>query len=102
MLKTKNLNSKLLRWAMYLQEYDIKIVYIKGCRNYTDVLSRPLASRSTPKELKIIKKTRVSDRVEEITADKDKYKILACCHLETCHGGYRTMRYLIEKKYKWV
>ena len=40
-VKMKNHNMRLLRWALVLQEYDLKIVHIKGSENVIhDALSR--------------------------------------------------------------
>lgn len=39
---TQNTNSRLVRWALKLQEFDFDIKYIKGEENITDGLSRSL------------------------------------------------------------
>ena len=40
-VRMKNHNMRLLRWALVLQEYDLKIVHIKGSENViADALSR--------------------------------------------------------------
>ena len=40
-VRMKNLKVRLLRWALVLQEYDLKIVHIKGLENeIADALSR--------------------------------------------------------------
>jgi hypothetical protein len=41
LFKTRNMNSKMMRWALYLQEYSFDIDYVQGRANYSDIISRP-------------------------------------------------------------
>ena len=40
LLRTKNLDSRLLRWSLYLQGLRFTIEHVKGVENFADVLSR--------------------------------------------------------------
>ena len=56
LLTCRFLNSRLTRWRLAIQDYDFKIKYIEGPRNYiADTLSR-IPEREIQKEIKNIKK----------------------------------------------
>lgn len=45
MWSTENTNSRLLRWALKLQEFNFIPQYIKGYENAADGLSRPIETQ---------------------------------------------------------
>ncbi|RWR99538.1 hypothetical protein B4U79_09290, partial [Dinothrombium tinctorium] len=54
LMRTKNLNSRLSHWSMFLQEYDFEIVYRKGSENkLCDYLSRYPNKEPENEELKL-------------------------------------------------
>jgi hypothetical protein len=85
----KNPTSRILRWAMQLQEYKFKIVYIKGEDNIADGCSRIFA-----------REERISAIITDFS-EEQKNKILLAYHLETGHGSANNMKFLIKGKYFW-
>ncbi|KAF9756156.1 Retrovirus-related Pol polyprotein from transposon 17.6, partial [Nosema granulosis] len=83
----KNPNTRLLRWALKLQEYKFKIQYIKGEVNASDGLSRICAVRTAPYE-------------NSLSGD-EKLKILNQYHLVLGHGSVNNMKAMIGMRYKW-
>lgn len=88
---TQNSNSRLLRWALKLQEYDFEPTYIKGSDNAADILSRPNTSNNTG-IMRIEKR-----EVNEI----DSKKILDEYHISSGHGGTSTIEFMIGQRYIW-
>lgn len=87
-LKTcKSPTTRLLRWAMKLQEFDYRIEYIKGEENAADGLSR---SSFTFKRI-----GRTELQPEQIK------KILIEYHEYLGHGSRNEMKFAISKRYKW-
>ncbi|KAF9758266.1 Retrovirus-related Pol polyprotein from transposon, partial [Nosema granulosis] len=84
--KSKNPTSRLLKWAMKLQEYKFRVVYIKGEDNTADGYSRINMLR-TDKEKKL--------------SEEDKDKILKEYHITLGHGSKNNMKYAISRRYNW-
>ena len=103
-LLRKNLNStKLARWALCLQDYDIDIDYRAGKANQNaDCLSRiPEPDADTPKQLEqtpVIKALTTINFAEEQVKDKycktarDKYE-KACEKQEALHNSLESIRH---------
>ncbi|WUR03435.1 reverse transcriptase [Vairimorpha necatrix] len=89
--EAKNPTSRLLRWAMKLQEYAFQSTYIKGEVNGADGLSR---QTPTEKDINIIEATGPSD--------EDRQKILESYHLYVGHASASTMSFMISQRYKWA
>ncbi|WUR04954.1 endonuclease [Vairimorpha necatrix] len=89
--EAKNPTSRLLRWAMKLQEYAFQSTYIKGEVNGADGLSR---QNPTEKDINIIEATGPSD--------EDRQKILESYHLYVGHASASTMSFMISQRYKWA
>jgi hypothetical protein len=99
LFKTRNLNSKMMRWALFLQEYCFDIEYLKGRPNYADIISRPSETQkieaiSTAKQRKIQQK-------EHVISDEEKQSIISFYHTITAHGKHKTMKHHICLKYYW-
>ncbi|MGL4849121.1 MAG: RNase H-like domain-containing protein, partial [Clostridium sp.] len=89
MWETKNPTSRLLRWAMILQEFSFIPTYIKGEENGADGFSRqPIVAQLGER------------RVDELTLE-DKQKIIESYHLLSGHGKPNTMKFMINQRYKW-
>ncbi|MGL5706859.1 MAG: reverse transcriptase domain-containing protein [Aeromonas sp.] len=109
LLTSKNLSSRLMRWSLLLQEYNMNIEYLKGKNNYIDSVSR-LVSEDDTKSVtsnieiyeigctKIIKHPTTQFILPPEEARND---ILREYHNITGHGGTRTMKYHIMRKYHW-
>lgn len=85
MWKTKNTNSRILRWALKLADYDFTIKYIKGEENIADGLSR-------------------CNRIEYETEDIDeisKQQIMREYHETLGHGTSNLMKFAIGQTYNW-
>jgi transposase InsO family protein len=93
LFKTRNLKSRLLRWSLILQEYDFEIEYLKGDKNFSDFLSRAFRCSSAG----VIE----GDRPLTIPKEEDENIILEQYHRMTGHGGIKTMKYLILRRYKF-
>lgn len=83
----KDPTTRLLRWAMKLQEYKFKIIYIKGEDNVADGYSR------------IHNMTWESTKTEP--RDEEKSKILEEYHLRLGHPLSNVLIEAINKRYKW-
>ncbi|KAI4293446.1 hypothetical protein PAPHI01_2720, partial [Pancytospora philotis] len=90
--EASNPTSRLLRWAMKLQEYNFQPEYIKGELNAADGLSRYTTVSSI-----------VIDDAKITVSDKEtQRKILQQYHSYTGHGSANTMKYLLNAKYHWT
>lgn len=85
----KDPTTRLLRWAMKLQEYKFKVEYIKDEDNAADGYSRINRIRI------------VESRGEEITEEKKK-KILTEYHITLGHGSSNNMKAAMRHRYHWV
>lgn len=99
MLKTKNINSRVMRWSLEIQEYDFKIEYLKGNENYTDIISRPVEDENLLVS-NIMKEFRKA-RLIMVNDDNDKKSLIDEYHKESGHSGIRSMKHLLCKKYIW-
>ncbi|MGL5707185.1 MAG: reverse transcriptase domain-containing protein, partial [Aeromonas sp.] len=82
----KNMNSRMLRWSLKIQDYKFKIEYLKGDDNYADGLSRfcPVNAITTGSY-----------------SNENKFMILKNYHIASGHGSPDTMKFLLKEKYKW-
>ncbi|MGL5708809.1 MAG: reverse transcriptase domain-containing protein, partial [Aeromonas sp.] len=109
LLSTKNLSTRLMRWSLYLQGYDMRIEYLKGKNNYIDPLSRLVTDEDTkpkPEAINVIQlgTTRILQTPKRhfiIAKESDRKQILEEYHKYTGHGGTKTMKYHIMQKYYW-
>ena len=85
----KDQNTRLLRWALKLQEFDYDVKYIKGEDNGADALSR--YSDEGPK-VNVTQALRTSEQ---------KYKILEDLHIKLGHGSKNAMKFFINGRIYW-
>ncbi|KAF9763004.1 Retrovirus-related Pol polyprotein from transposon [Nosema granulosis] len=83
----KNPTTRLLRWALKLQEYKFKVQYIKGEDNASDGLSRICRIRTEEKKIRF--------------TEEQKRKILDEYHIILGHGSANNMKAAIRARYKW-
>lgn len=89
----KEPTSRLLRWALKLQQFDFKIVYIKGEENVADCLSRiGLISANKPQ---------CSREGNHELSELEIKQILEQYHKFSGHGSSQTMKFLIKHKFYW-
>jgi hypothetical protein len=84
----RNLNGKLIRYSMALQEFNFEIFYIKGPHDPADFLSRCNALT----------------RLENLYTPKDQMKlqrILREYHFYSGHASLERMFFLLKFKYNW-
>ncbi|KAF9761364.1 Retrovirus-related Pol polyprotein from transposon [Nosema granulosis] len=86
--ETKNPTSRLLRWAMKLQEYKFRIEYVKGEDNAADGYSR----------INVVKRDAATQRV---FSEEEKRKILEEYHITLGHGTANNMKAAVLKRYRW-
>jgi hypothetical protein len=84
----KDPTTRLLRWAMKLQEYKFRIEYIKVEDNVADGYSRVNASRYL-------------DPPKLLMTEDTKSRILSEYHLALGHGSSNNMKASILCRYKW-
>lgn len=84
----KNDNSRLLRWAMTLQEYSFIPKYICGETNSADGLSRQVFNLCK------------ANKANQLQAH-DKQLILQDYHTTSGHGSLANMQFLLKGKYNW-
>ena len=87
MKTASNENSRILRIALKLQNYNFTPIYIKGETNIADILSRPSETKSNNKV--------------EILTEEEKQKILHSYHQATGHVLSSNMKFVIGKRYDW-
>lgn len=90
---SKNLNSRLTRWSLTLQEYDFSVHYIPGETNGADGVSRHCFF--------IQEDETGNNGICHIQNEVDKSKILQDYHTASGHGRQKTMQYTISQKYSW-
>lgn len=83
----KDPTSRLLRWALTLQQFDMDIQYIKGDDNVADCLSR-IGQIANIKSEQPFNQQQISEILKEY-------------HFKSGHGSAATMKFLIKPKYKW-
>ena len=84
-----NHNSRILRTALKLQEYDYNPVYIKGETNIADILSRPAENLMVN-----------TAQVEEVN-DRQKQAILGNYHKLLGHGSAANMKFIMKDQHDW-
>ncbi|KAI5151822.1 hypothetical protein ENBRE01_2411 [Enteropsectra breve] len=82
--KTENLEGRLMRWSLKLQDYKFKIEYIKGETNAADILSRNVREITESKQ-----KTQEKPREQQTD-------MLELTHRVSGHGGASTMKFLLR------
>lgn len=90
MQTASNENSRILRIALKLQNYQFTPTYIKGELNVADFLSRPQE-----------RKTISSLNIDEFTGAQ-KNKIIEQYHLASGHGSIQTVKFLLRNRYNWI
>ncbi|KAI5173368.1 hypothetical protein PAEPH01_1922 [Pancytospora epiphaga] len=89
---TKNQDSLLFRWSLFLSEFDFDIEYVKGELNPADALSRAdppmINALSNPSRSLIID-------------DAVKNRLVESYHLNLGHGSASNMIYNLGKKFNW-
>lgn len=89
---SKNINTRLLRWSLILQEFSFHAKPISGELNPADGLSRYTSVNK-------IHNTITNKRL--ITDETDKQQILYQHHLMLGHGSNNNMHALMKLKYNW-
>ena len=89
MQTASNDNSRILRIALKLQNYQFTPIYIKGETNVADFLSRP-------QERKGIASISINDLSEET-----RKKIIEQYHIISGHGSANTVKFLLKNRYNW-
>ena len=89
---TKNPDSMLFRWSLFLDEFDYEIEYIKGENNPADILSR-----LEPKTVTAI----MSCQKQIVVENETKRKLIEAYHNELGHASPANMIYHLSKKYEW-
>jgi len=87
--KAKDQNTRLLRWALKLQEFDYQVEYIKGDINGADGLSR-YTNEAT-----------VANITEKQYTQDEKKQILQELHMKLGHGSNGAMKFLANGRIKW-
>lgn len=86
----KDPTTRLLRWAMKLQEYSFDVEYIKGETNAADELIR------------LYNCSRIESRLlQEVGSVEEQAMILRDYHLSSVHSSATNMKFLIKEKYIW-
>ncbi|KRH93508.1 pol polyprotein [Pseudoloma neurophilia] len=80
-------NSRLMRWSLFLQDYDFEVKYITGETNAADFFSRYVTSLQ---------------QIENQPSDSVKKKILQDIHIASGHGSANTMNFLIRLYVNWL
>lgn len=88
----QNMNSRLMRWSLKLQEYSFRVKYIRGECNIADSLTRSLSVLNIAQNPRLVK---------SITDTYVKKDIIREYHIATGHGSNSNMNFLIRKKYNW-
>ncbi|MGL5708461.1 MAG: reverse transcriptase domain-containing protein [Aeromonas sp.] len=112
-LKNKDHNGRLMRWAIKLQEFDFEIIHKKGVENKAaDALSRNACISDvynkiyTLKKRKLIdeeggSKNEIEDKKENSNTFLKKEDIIVEAHKELGHASPRTTYEYIKDKYYW-
>lgn len=87
---TNNTNSRMLRWALKIQDYNFTPVYIKGEGNIENGLSRQNIISTL---------TEGKRKVEAGTKEKLLNSILNQYHIFSGHGASKTMKFMLNGKY---
>ncbi|MGL5707634.1 MAG: reverse transcriptase domain-containing protein [Aeromonas sp.] len=86
----KNPASRLLRWALQLQEYEFVVEYVKGEHNIADGCSRTTSLSNV-----------LSYNTTEL-ANSERKRIIEDHHISLGHGSINNMKFVIGTKYKWA
>ena len=82
----KNLNSRLMRWSLLLQDYDFTIVYKQGKSNIADPLSRCVAQNLKPVILMDSNHTNTNSPMQKVND----------AHISCGHGGLGPTLHIID------
>lgn len=85
--KTENLEGRLMRWSLKLQEFDFDVEYIKGELNAVDGLSR------FTKQLEMVQIASI-----ETAEEHGNSEILQRYHEISGHGNANTLKFLLKEK----
>ena len=91
MSKSKDMNSRLFRWFLCLQEFDFEIEHIKGETNFTDFLSRSC-------EINNIQGI-IRGRTLIYPYPEDRERIIKQYHIGTGHGREEVVKYHLNRRY---
>lgn len=89
--ESKNLNSRMLRWSLKLQDFDFDIEYIPGKNNCADYYSRIGVS---------VVSSNVNTKINVLN-NQDKQEILKEYHASLGHGSVVNMFFNIRSKFFW-
>lgn len=101
LLTAKNLTTRLARWSLALQEYKFELEYLKGSYNHTDYLSRIAPQRSCIQSCTIHTCHQMSKHQKVQIPTGNKQETLKFYHELTGHGGEKSLKYHITRKYEW-
>ena len=93
MCKSKNMNSRLFRWFLCLQEFEFTVEHIKGENNFTDFLSRSFEVNNI--------KGATEEKILAYPYPEDRQRITEHYHLETGHGRAEVVQYHLAQRYYW-
>ena len=93
LFKCKDLKTRLMRWSLKLQEYQVEINYLKGEENFTDILSRAFVCDA----VSVVR----GKRELVIPEVGDESEIIKQYHEASGHGGIDTVKYLVLTKYSF-
>ena len=91
LFKSRDQKTRLMRWSLKLQEYNMEINYLKGEDNFSDILSRAFRCDL----VNIVR----GDRELMIPQRDDEMEIIRQYHEATGHGGIDTVKYLVLSRY---
>lgn len=85
-----NPTTRMLQWALKLQEYKFTVQYIKDDKNIADGISRNTYNIYESKNLQI-----------KIDKQEEQCSILNSYHIKSGHGKETTIKFLIKQNYNW-
>nr|GEW93869.1 reverse transcriptase domain-containing protein [Tanacetum cinerariifolium] len=96
----KDAKARLLRWILLLQEFDFKVIDIKGAENYADDhlsrLENPYENVLNPKEINEFFPLEMISKLSHHDQSQEAVNILTACHSGPT-GGHYSANYTAKK-----